>query len=155
MNRCVQCGAEQLRPSTRTDTLTVGGRTFKAELPALECGNCGEGYIEGAAVEAFEDAVTRALVEVGASEPDALRWLRKRAKLRASELADLLGVRAETVSRWETGATEAPRAVAFTLGTLALASLYGQTSPLARIRALGEVHPPETTPIVVDLRKAG
>ena len=41
------------------------------------------------------------------------------------------------------------------IGTLALAACYGQTSPLARMRALGEAQAPSNTPTVVDLRKTG
>jgi len=149
--RCVQCGGTSLRDDTREDTLTVGARTFTARLPMQVCATCGEGYIPGPSVEAFEGAVTRALVDVGASDGASIRWLRKAAGLSAAALGGLLDVRAETVSRWENDATPAPRATVYALGTLALAALHGQTSPLARLRALAEPPPTPSGPVVLAL----
>lgn len=63
-----------------------------------------------------EAAVARALVAAGAADGDTLKWLRKTAGLRAADLADLLGVTAKTVSRWETGETPIDRATLLTLG---------------------------------------
>src|SRR5581483_1065324 len=149
--RCVQCGGTELRDDTRADTITVGVRTFTARLPMQVCAACGEGYIPGPALEAFENAVTRALVDAGASDGAALRWLRKAAGLSAAALGTLLDVRAETISRWENDATPAPRAAVYALGTLAVAALHGQTSPLARLRALAEPTPPPTEPVALPL----
>jgi DNA-binding transcriptional regulator YiaG len=45
-------------------------------------------------------------------------FVRKLARLLATEVADMFGVRKETVSRWERGEVEIPRAAAFALGEL-------------------------------------
>jgi putative zinc finger/helix-turn-helix YgiT family protein len=152
--RCVQCGGQSLRDDTREDTLTVGTRTFSARLPMQVCTSCGEGYIPGPAIEAFENAVTRALVDAGASDGAAVRWLRKAAGLSAVALGTLLDVRPETVSRWENDANPVPRMAVYTLGTLALAAVHGQTSPVARLRVLAEPPPPPTEPVHLDVRAA-
>ncbi|MBI5514883.1 MAG: helix-turn-helix domain-containing protein [Deltaproteobacteria bacterium] len=132
----------------------MGPRRFTAQLPALRCPRCGEVYLPGPAVGAFDDAVTRALVEAGASDGDALRWLRRAAGLRAADLAALLDVRPETVSRWETEASPAPRAAVYALGTLALASVYGQTAPLERLRALASPTAAPEGAVALDVRAA-
>jgi putative zinc finger/helix-turn-helix YgiT family protein len=152
--RCVQCGSEELRDTTHEEILTVGARRFAAELPARTCPRCGERYLPGPAVGAFEDAVTHALVAAGASDGAALRWLRRAAGLRATELAVLLDVRAETVSRWETETSPTPRTAVYALGTLALARVYGQTAPLERLRALATPLPTPEGPVVLDIRAA-
>jgi transcriptional regulator with XRE-family HTH domain len=45
------------------------------------------------------------------------RW-RRRAGLRALDIAAMLSVTPETVSRWERGTVETPRAAAYVLGDL-------------------------------------
>lgn len=44
--------------------------------------------------------------------------MRKAAGFRAVEVADLFGVRPETISRWEHGEAEIPRTAAFALAEL-------------------------------------
>ncbi len=51
----------------------------------------------------------------GARAGVQLKLVRKAAGLKATELADLLGVTPETVSRWECGRSEIPRAAVYVL----------------------------------------
>jgi transcriptional regulator with XRE-family HTH domain len=46
------------------------------------------------------------------------KFVRKLAGLRANEVADMFGVRKETVSRWQRGEVEIPRPAAYALGEL-------------------------------------
>jgi DNA-binding transcriptional regulator YiaG len=50
-----------------------------------------------------ELAAASALAQAGIATPASFRYLRKAAGLRAADLAQLLDVSPETVSRWETG----------------------------------------------------
>jgi putative zinc finger/helix-turn-helix YgiT family protein len=147
---CGACGAATQEAAVE-ETRTVGVRRFVAAVPARRCAACGETYVGQAAGVAFDAAVTRHLVEDGDDTPAALRWLRKAAGLRATELAALLGVRPETISRWEHGAALPDRAVIYTLGTLALARVHGQQESAARLRALAQ---PAPRPDVVRLHLA-
>lgn len=101
---------------------------------------CGESLIAYADLADAEPSVTRALVAVGWAHPDALRWLRKAAALRANELAGLLGVAPETVSRWEHGTRTIDRAALALVASLALDALDGVTTTRDRLRASG-AHP--------------
>lgn len=82
----------------------------------------------------------RALLDAGSTDPKAVTWLRKAAGLRGNELAALLAVAPETVSRWEHGARTIDRAALAILGSLALDALDGVTTTRDRLRALG-AHP--------------
>ncbi|MBA3841197.1 MAG: helix-turn-helix domain-containing protein [Actinobacteria bacterium] len=57
-------------------------------------------------------------VERGIRTGGEFKLVRKFAELSQGELAGLLGVTLESVSRWETGKHEIPRAVAYALGEL-------------------------------------
>jgi len=67
-------------------------------------------------VARHELAAATLLVARGVRTGSEFRFVRKLAGLRANELAEMLDVRPETVSRWERGDVEIPRAVAYALG---------------------------------------
>jgi hypothetical protein len=79
---------------------TFGELVVRVTVPAEVCDACGESLIADADLAHTEHAVTRARVAAGSTHPDALRRPRKAADLRANELAGLLGVAPETLSRW-------------------------------------------------------
>lgn len=54
----------------------------------------------------------------------------------AADVANVLGVTAETVSRWETGQRDVDRHVFALLGALAIAAVEGRPSPAERFKAL-------------------
>jgi transcriptional regulator with XRE-family HTH domain len=90
----------------------------------------------------------------GLRDGHALEFVRKALGLRAAELAALLDVSAETVSRWENGHRAAERSVWNTLADLAADRLAGKTTTLERLRALAEPHLPKQ-PIRLKLGLAG
>ncbi len=94
--------------------LLADGRTLEfvfEDFPQKVCSLCDERYYEAKDLIAAEDAVTRDLMARGIRDSAVFKYLRKAVGLKATELADLLGVTAETVSRWENGHNEADRAV--------------------------------------------
>ncbi|MSP17533.1 MAG: helix-turn-helix domain-containing protein [Myxococcales bacterium] len=83
----------------------VTGRLFSTVLPARRCANCGEEYFTLADLARFDLAVARSLADAGVFDAPAVLFMRKALGLPAKDLAALLDVRAETLSRWENGKT--------------------------------------------------
>lgn len=110
MKRCANCGSPDLPRKDVLLTRTIAGHVFRARVPEYGCGNCGERLTTSEDLGAFDDAVALAVADAGLTTPDAVRFLRKALGMTGQELADLLGVRKETVSRWENGKREIDRA---------------------------------------------
>lgn len=146
--RCPTCGRAAFADGSKALKRVVGGHTFEGTVPAQVC-PCGEALISHQALGHFEAAVARALVTAGAADGDTLKWLRKTAGLRAADLADLLGVTAKTVSRWETGETPIDRATLLTLGRLADDAGEGRSATADALRAMAR--PPTKAPRTVSL----
>jgi len=110
MKRCASCGATGLHRKEILLTRTIAGHAFRARVPEYACRSCGERFTTSEDLGAFDDAVALAVADAGLTTPDAVRYLRKALGMTGQELADLLGVRKETVSRWENGKREIDRA---------------------------------------------
>ncbi|MBI5515499.1 MAG: type II toxin-antitoxin system MqsA family antitoxin [Deltaproteobacteria bacterium] len=131
---CVRCGGSERRDGDVEETWTFGAVSFVLRVPAQLCTGCGESYVWGPDLGAAEDRVTRELVARSVADSRAVRWLRKRARLRGAELATLLGVTPETVSRWENGHHPMDRAPLALLGMLALDAIEDRTTTLDLLR---------------------
>jgi putative zinc finger/helix-turn-helix YgiT family protein len=120
MTRCTECESDQLVQGTAPDTLTVGGQTFTADLPVVRCEACGAVFFDGPAVGEFERAVARELAQRGPATGETFRFMRKALGMRAADLAEMLDVTPETLSRWETGKLPMGRTSWLTLSSLVL-----------------------------------
>lgn len=149
LKKCVQCGKRDLEKVTEEDAVTFAGRTFAAVLPAQRCEACGEVYVDADALETFERAVDLTIAREGPAYGETFRRLRKALVLRATDVAELFDVRAETVSRWETGATPVDRAAWATLAAIVIERVEGSTATLDRLRALRE--PPTLAKVTLDV----
>ena len=150
LKKCVKCGSRSLVKDALEDTILVGGRTFVAALQARRCEACGEVYVDGRALEAFEKAVDLKLAQDGPATGETFRRLRKALGLRAAEVAELLDIRTETVSRWETGATNVDRAAWAMLATMMIERAANSTATIDRLRALRE--PPKLAKVTLKVR---
>src|SRR5262245_51033303 len=103
MKKCPSCSKPTLRTGKHTHVVRAAGVQFRAALPALVCGSCDEAVVEDAAVERFELLAARELARMGIANGDAFRFMRKALGMTAAELARVLAVTPESVSRWETG----------------------------------------------------
>jgi DNA-binding transcriptional regulator YiaG len=79
---------------------------------------CGGTVFEASEIERQQGELAAALVARGIRTGPEFELVRKLAGLHATEVADILGVRPETISRWEHGEVELPRAAADALGEL-------------------------------------
>lgn len=103
MRNCPSCGAAKLRKGTARHGLAVGLHRFGGSLPALVCGACGESIVSARHLATFELGAAMMLASSGRTSPEVFRFMRKAVGLRAADLAELLDVKPETVSRWENG----------------------------------------------------
>lgn len=105
LKKCVTCGGKKFRTMQVEDEFKVGGASFVARLPAQECLSCHEKFIEGPSMVAAE--LQAAVVLSGHSPtPETFRFLRTVLRMKAGDLAELLDVAPETLSRWENGKRE-------------------------------------------------
>jgi putative zinc finger/helix-turn-helix YgiT family protein len=91
---------------------------IKISVHGRRCSVCGETLYDHEEVGRQEQELAAALVERGVRTGPEFALVRKAAGFRAVEIAELFGVRPETVSRWEHGEGEIPRTAAFALGQL-------------------------------------
>jgi len=114
MTTCPICKKGTLHPYEGTEAHL--GITI--DVTGQRCDACGEILYDAAEVKRQERAFADGVIARGVRTADEFKWVRKSAGLRANEVAELLDVRPETVSRWERGEVEIPRTVAFALGEL-------------------------------------
>jgi len=129
-----------MKPGRADITRKLGGVTFKAQVPVERCGACKEWFVSYDEGRRFEVAVALAVVDHGSDAPDAFKFMRKAIELRAADLAELLAVTPETVSRWETGKVPVERRALALLQTLVVEYARGVTDTLDRLRALSSGH---------------
>jgi DNA-binding XRE family transcriptional regulator len=85
----------------------------------MRCSSCGETLFDDDEMGRQEGLIASGLVARGIRTGKEFRFVRKVAGLKATEVAGILDVRPETVSRWESGDYgNVPRLAAFALGEL-------------------------------------
>jgi putative zinc finger/helix-turn-helix YgiT family protein len=139
--RCFSCKGAELVAAEHEDRLEVAGHKFTRSLPTLRCSRCGDETMNGADIEAFELEVAAELARHGELPADAFRFMRRTLGMKAADLAGLLDVAAETVSRWENAKQAIERRAAALLSSMVLDKLEGRTSTLDRLQALREPSP--------------
>jgi DNA-binding transcriptional regulator YiaG len=102
----------------------------------------------GPALEAFELDVAGELARHGEASPEAFSFMRRALGVKAMDLAEMLDVTPETVSRWEHGQQPIDRGAAAILSAMVVDRLEGRTTALDSLKALQR---PEPLPRVVRL----
>jgi putative zinc finger/helix-turn-helix YgiT family protein len=113
--RCPTCKKEDTVHPWEGMTTVMG---FEVEGRGQRCASCGELLIELTERARQERLAGAQLVARGIRSGVEFKLVRKLAGLRANEVAEMFGVRKETVSRWERGEVEIPRTAAYALGAL-------------------------------------
>ncbi len=151
LETCPSCRENAVGPGTTELTRELGGVTFKAEVPVNLCDACGEWYVSHEDGRRFEVAVARGVAEHGIGTPDAYKFMRKATGLRAVDLAVLIGVTPETISRWETGKVPVERRALALLQALVTEHAEGTTATLDRLRALAgnKKHKPKSVRVAL------
>lgn len=136
-NRCPSCG-EGLIDATCDERVVVAGLELTGAIPCQRCEACGEMLVAGEALSRLELAAAAELARLGRRSGPALRFMRKALGYRAVELAALLDVAPETLSRWETGEREVEGRAFALVGLLARAAYEERDDVLTTLRAIRE-----------------
>jgi putative zinc finger/helix-turn-helix YgiT family protein len=93
-------------------------REFEFLTSGQRCTSCGEILIKLSERGRTERLAAARIVARGIRSGREFKFVRAVAGFLASDLAEMFGVRKETVSRWERGQVEIPRTAAYALGAL-------------------------------------
>ncbi len=115
MNTCPNCKKQNTMQPYEAPVMMRG---MEVLARGVQCSGCREVLIPMDDLQCQEKQAATKIVDRGIRDGKEFQFVRKVAELKAVEVAELLGVRAETVSRWERGEQPVPRAAAFTLGEL-------------------------------------
>lgn len=143
LEKCPDCGGK-LVEAKHGHTSRIAGHTFTATLPVDRCETGGHWFVADRDLAAYEAAVASRLVEGNVTRPDALRFLRGVLGLKGAELADLLHLRRETISRWEQGKRPIDGTVYAVLRQMILDLAQGSTATIDFLRTRGKRKLPRT-----------
>jgi|GEM_PF-1161402 len=119
---CVHCGGEAVYTQYTHREDVAGVKVSDPRQLAYVCGVCGEAQLSTGELAGFQRrAAMTALCDLPSIQGGVLRYARKAAGLRQTDLAQLLGLTPETVSRYETSDDAVPRAVQVAMHGLLLA----------------------------------
>jgi|ERR1700682_1904171 len=139
-NSCTKCGARELEPTTFSASRKVAGHTFQGEIAASKCNACGETLVDGPALEAFDVSAALELARAGFAAPEAMRFMRSALGLRAVELAELLDLTPETISRVENAKMPPDKRSVALLAAMLEDKAVGVTRTIDQLRAIARPH---------------
>lgn len=100
--KCTACGRGRLVPADVEVRRSVAGHVFVTMMRGLKCNQCDEDRVAGLDFERFDLMVAGVLLSARPNA-DAFKFARKALGFSGKDLAELLDVAPESVSRWETG----------------------------------------------------
>lgn len=153
MTQCYACKNHNFVIDYIEKTREVNGHQFIATLPIQKCTTCGEFLFPAESLYQFELAIAHQLAESGTHSGQTFRFMRKAIGISARDLAHLLNVTPETISRWETNKRDIDHSALAILGALVLDELKGRTDTLQRLKNL-QTHKPLAKFIRVTLHAA-
>ena len=134
--RCVECRSRELVATEAEERLKVAGRTFAATIPITKCAKCGATYVSHEAAGVLELWAAGELARHGEASAESFGFMRRALGVKALDLAELLAVAPETVSRWEHGRLPIDRGAVALLSAMVLDRLEGRTTTLDGLKAL-------------------
>lgn len=145
--QCASCGAATIRKGDVSLVREVGEHVFSTTVTGLVCDACGESTTDLRDGERFDLAIAE-LVSEAAPTGAFFRFLRRVAGLRARDVAGMLGVTGDTISRWENDKHAVDRASFFILGQIVREKRDGRTDMLDLLTR-GEL--PKALPLRVEV----
>ena len=159
MKRCPSCKKTNLTKGRTTVERTCPSRSGRVRavvenVPALVCRGCGAALVAGEDLARAELITASRLIDAGARSGALLSWTRRALGLLATDLAALLGITAETVSRWENDRVEPEPAVWNVVADLVDDRLEGRTRTQDRLRTAAVSRRPFKAPVTVRFEPA-
>ncbi len=115
--QCGSCGYKTMKHKTFSETLVVDGKSFTVhDLKGFVCPKCADAQFDRESYVRLTQIQSSLLAQQRKTESQELR---SRIKVTQRELAQLIGVGALAISRYERGATKAPPAYLTLLRLLA------------------------------------
>ncbi|MGZ3416319.1 MAG: hypothetical protein ACXWUG_30230 [Polyangiales bacterium] len=137
VRRCPACqGLDRWIDKTVDVTHQISGHEFVGAVPARECMACGNVLLDPRAQEHLCLRIASVIADSGLSTGRAFRFMRKAIAMRASDLARLLQVAPETISRWETERRAVDPSSFALLAAIARERLEGRNTVLAGLERL-------------------
>lgn len=138
--KCVECGGTKFKDAKHEQKYVVDSIVFRIESKADRCVKCGSMLVASKEMGRGESLAAGWLASNNIVSGASFKFMRKALMFRANELADLLGVTAESISRWENGKLGVDRRVWFLLAEIVLDRIEEiagkRTSTLDRLKAL-------------------
>jgi len=135
MTRCAECNGQMLEETEAEQPFTVAGRTFVFVIPVSRCTQCESFTISYDAMGIVDDGIARELARHGDMSPAVFKRLRKAIDLRVEELAELLHVLPETITRWERDDEPIDHLAGVVVASMVLERLDGRSTLLDRLKA--------------------
>lgn len=135
MQTCPKCGG-RISSTWKDRTETVARCTFSVRMSAFACRRCRETFVFGPMLERGDLEIACAVAMRGAPAGDGFRFMRHVMRLRAGELAALLTVTPETVSRWENGQRAVDPIAWVAVGSILLEQAGRPPKTMERFQAL-------------------
>ena len=140
MAKCVQCRDGELKTGKALGKIRVGKHEFSAEVPVRQCSKCNETYWNGPAMERLEMKAAAELARSGEVSAEAFKLQRKTLGIMGKDLAGLLDLTPEQVSKYENGKAVIDRRAAALLATMVLEEESGRRDTRERLEAFLKPH---------------
>jgi hypothetical protein len=131
---CPKCGATQEVSRERVTRVKLDALLIDVVQPQTRCAQCGEMLAEPLP-EDVDLACARLLADLGSATGGAFRYLRRSLRFKATDVATLLRVRPETISRWENSNRQVDRAAWLALAAIVDDRIQDRRTTEDRIRA--------------------
>jgi DNA-binding transcriptional regulator YiaG len=153
--RCPACHAiDRWREKTVDVSHVISGHEFVGAVSARECMSCGHVLHDRAAEDRLCLRIAALIVDSGLATGRAFRFMRKAIAMRASDLARLLQVAPETISRWETERRAVDPSSFALLAAIVRDRLEGRTAVLDGLeRLVKPLELPRTTRVPAQLER--
>ena len=122
--------------ATKPITRKISGRVLSVDVPIKVDPESGEPVLEPGVLGKADRAIAALLAQEGPVDGESFCFMRRSIGAQAKDLAALLGVSPETVSRWETGARDVDRFAWIVLGDLVLEAAGKSIETRARLERL-------------------
>jgi hypothetical protein len=147
---CPKCSTP-MREAVISKEYPIAGVAFAVTMPGHVCPVDDSWIVSNEVSQEIDRKAVRAIATHGPATGRTLKYLHAFLQLKGTELAALIGVQPETLSRWESEAQPLAQLAWVTVAAMVLDKLEGRATTTKQLRAAatGEL---AARPIVIDVR---